>query len=136
NINSQVGWIGPRAARCPSANGAMQTSGARRLIRLLAGVALSVLVWGAFAPAWAAASCGDYVTVTHGANQDGTTGRSTATHPAPGQPVPAHPDRPCHGPTCSSDDLPPPPPPPAPVRGGETLWVCPVGPLDLRSPFC
>ncbi len=95
--------------------------------RLLTGVLLALLAREALAPARAAGSCGDYVTVTH---PSGHSSSHAPARPVKGLPdsVPDDPARqgnaPCHGPSCSGD----PAPSDAPVstgRGdGEERWDC------------
>jgi hypothetical protein len=102
----------------------------RRLIRLLAGVALPLAVGLLLTPTGARASCGDYVTRGSDSSHDDhpkpvvSTVRQDA--PSSSQPVPPpspQPDRrPCPGPTCSQNPTPLPlaSAPQAPERSRES----------------
>jgi hypothetical protein len=85
-----------------------------------------------FAPARAAAGCGDYVTILN----DGPDGARTTAHGTPDDPRPAHhgPAKPCHGPGCRNSPGHPPVPPPPPTAGSPPHDALPAAPACPEPP--
>jgi hypothetical protein len=109
--------------------------------RQWAGVLLALLVREILAPAQAAASCGDYVSVTHPSRPSGhASPHGPAARPAKPAPFPdpvpddSHPpaDTPCPGPSCSGDPALPAPPASTGQEGGEERWDCLLTPPTPR----